>query len=180
MYFEAFHHANDANKKTFLDLKMTISETCFLVLVLTSARLRSIKASKKLIQELSSSSSTSAPSVPRHKFQLGFESLTRGGWRSGDSLGARPGQVNLVKAANGQVYKMTVAETESRSSSDSMKASSGYGSMEVDNPDSGLGAFHDDSLDTIAAVNHWRCDGFPLYGQVRQHVIRMMLSYSFI
>ena len=132
--------------------------------MLTSARLRSIKASKKLIQELSSSSSSPAPPVPRHKFQLGFESLTRGGWRSGDSLGARQGHVNLVKAANGQVYKMTVAETaasERQSSPDQ---------MEVDNPDTGLGAFHEDSLDTIASVNHWRCDGFPLYGQVRKYV----------
>ena len=141
--------------------------------MLTSARLRSIKASKKLIQELSSSSSSPAPPVPRHKFQLGFESLTRGGWRSGDSLGARPGHVNLVKAANGQVYKMTVAEiaaSETQSSSDQ---------MEVDNPDFGLGAFHEDSLDTIASVNHWRCDGFPLYGQVRKYVT-CYLTYSFI
>jgi E1A-binding protein p400 len=28
-----------------------------------------------------------------------------------------------------------------------------------------LGALHSESLDTIAAVNHWRCSGFPLYGQ---------------
>ena len=69
-----------------------------------------------------------------------------------------------MKAANGQVYKMTVAEiaaSERQSSSDQ---------MEVDNPDFGLGAFHEDSLDTIASVNHWRCDGFPLYGQVRKYV----------
>ena len=150
---------------------MTISQTCFL-LVLTSARLRSIKASRKLIQELSSSSSTSAPSVPRHKFQLGFESLTRGGWRSGDSLGARSGQVNLVKAANGQVYKMTVAETPASETG----GQSSSDQMEVDNPDSGLGAFHEDSLDTIAAVNRWRCDGFPLYGQVRIHTLFVLYS----
>ena len=146
----------------FSCVKMTISKLVFFFSVLTSARLRSIKASKKLIQELSSSSSSPAPPVPRHKFQLGFEVLTRGGLRSG--------HVNLVKAANGQVYKMTVAEiaaSERQSSSDQ---------MEVDNPDSGLGAFHEDSLDTIASVNHWRCDGFPLYGQVRKHV----LTYSFI
>ena len=143
--------------------------------MLTSARLRSIKASRKLIQELSSSSSTSAPSVPRHKFQLGFESLTRGGWRSGDSLGARSGQVNLVKAANGQVYKMSVAETPA---SETGGQSSSSDQMEVDNPDSpGLGAFHEDSLDTIAAVNRWRCDGFPLYGQVRRHNLFVLYTY---
>ena len=147
----------------FSCVKMTISKLVFLFSVLTSARLRSIKASKKLIQELSSSSSSPAPPVPRHKFQLGFESLTRGGLRTIDSLGGRP-HVNLVRAANNQVYKLTVAEiaaSERQSSSDQ---------MEVDNPDSGLGAFHEDSLDTIASVNHWRCDGFPLYGQVRKHV----------
>ena len=76
-----------------------------------------------------------------------------------------------MKAANGQVYKMTVAETPApetggQSSSDQ---------MEVDNPDSGLGAFHEDSLNTIAAVNRWRCDGFPLYGQVRRHVTHFVL-----
>ena len=142
---------------------MHISKTCFLLSVLTSARLRSIKASRKLIQEVSSSSSSSVPPVPRHKFQLGFESLTRGGWRSGDSLGARPGQVNLVKAANGQVYKMTVAETAA--SSDQMEVDT------TDSRDSGLGALHEDSVDTIAAVNRWRCDGFPLYGQVRKSYI---------
>ena len=130
--------------------------------MLTSARLRSIKASKKLIQELGSSASVTPPPVPRHKFQLGFESLTRGGWRLGDTLGARPGQLNLVKAANGQVYKMTVAENNSPGSKTSDQ-------MEVDNPDSCLGAFNEDSLDTIASVNRWRCDGFPLYGQVRKH-----------
>ena len=135
--------------------------------MLTSARLRSIKASKKLIQELSSSSSSPAPPVPRHKFQLGFESLTRAGL---GSLGSRPGHVNLVKAANGQVYKMTVAEiaaSERQSSSDQ---------MEVDNPDIGRGAFHEDSLDTIASVNHWRCDGFPLYGQVMMTLFLEMKS----
>ena len=140
--------------------------------MVTSARLRSIKASKKMIQELSSEPSTAAPPVPRHKLQLGLESLTRnigGGWRLGaggtaaSSLGLRgQGQVtqSLVKAANGQVYRMSVADA-----AEDMETGGEHGGH-TSAADS-VGAFHPDSLDTIASVNHWRCDGFPLYGQVR-------------
>ena len=128
-----------------------------IILVVTSARLRSIKASRKMIQELQTSSSV-PPSVPRHRLHLGLETLTRnigGGW-SLAGLGLGQG-VTLVKAANGQVYRMSVSDVPADQRQDD--------SMEVDSNER-LGAFHDESLATIAAVNHWRCDGFPLYGQV--------------
>lgn len=79
--------------------------------------------------------------------------------------------VSLVKAANGQVYRMMVTDVPVKSSDGKGGQDSGVFSMEVDGDQSkersALGAFHDDSLQTIAAVNHWRCSGFPLYGQVR-------------
>ena len=126
--------------------------------MLTSARLRSIKASKKMIQELSSSSP--AARIPRNRLQLNLESLTRnigGGWNLG-GLNLGDG-VSLVKAANGQVYKMTVRERsagEEKQDTNLQPSASGTS-----------GAFHPESLDTIASVNHWRCGGFPLYGQVK-------------
>ena len=129
--------------------------------VVTSARLRSIKASREMIREVSSSTGGGV-SVPRHRLSMSLESLARsvgGGW-SLSGLGGLGEGVSLVKAANGQVYRMSVTDTgrdEDHKTEDS---------MEVDNSDSGLGAFHPDSLDTIASVNHWRCSGFPLYGQV--------------
>ena len=122
--------------------------------MLTSARLRSIKASKKLIQELSSSSPP--PQIPRNRLQLSLESLTRnigGGWNLG-GLALGDG-VSLVKAANGQVYKMTVKESQTAPA----KVDTNLQSADT------VGAFHPESLETIASVNHWRCDGFPLYGQ---------------
>ena len=143
--------------------------------MLTSARLRSIKASKKLIQELSSS--TPAPQVPRNRLQLNLESLTRnigGGWNLG-GLALGDG-VSLVKAANGQVYKMTVKESQTSGGKvdtnlqpeTSSAASGATGALEA------TGAFHPESLETIASMNHWRCDGFPLYGQVGS----IFLSYN--
>ena len=134
--------------------------------VLTSARLRSIKASKKLIQELSSSSP--APQPPRNRLQLNLESLTRnigGGWNLG-GLAIGDG-VSLVKAANGQVYKMTVKEASQTSqTSQSAKVDT---NLQPETSSGATGAFHPESLETIASVNHWRCDGFPLYGQVRYY-----------
>ena len=131
--------------------------------MLTSARLRSIKASKKLIQELSSSSP--APQVPRNRLHLNLESLTRnigGGWNLG-GLALGDG-VSLVKAANGQVYKMTVKESQTAG-----------GKVDTNlQPETSSGAFHPESLETIASMNHWRCDGFPLYGQVGS----IFLSYN--
>ena len=129
--------------------------------VVTSARLRSIKASREMIREVSSSTG-GAVSVPRHRLSMSLESLARsvgGGW-SLSGLGGLGEGVSLVKAANGQVYRMSVTDSVR---DDDHKTED---SMEVDNSDSGLGAFHPDSLDTIASVNHWRCSGFPLYGQV--------------
>ena len=132
-------------------------------LVLTSARLRSIKASKKLIEELSSS--PPAARIPRNRLQLNLESLTRnigGGWNLGGlSLGDG---VSLVKAANGQVYKMTVREKQGGSCKSDTN-------LQAEDSVVPPGAFHPESLQTIASVNRWRCDGFPLYGQVRQELI---------
>ena len=134
--------------------------------MLTSARLRSIKASKKLIQELSSS--TPAPQVPRNRLHLNLESLTRnigGGWNLG-GLALGDG-VSLVKAANGQVYKMTVKEasqtTQPAKVDTNLQPETSSGATGATGA---TGAFHPESLETIASVNHWRCDGFPLYGQV--------------
>merc|ERR1719318_1883447 len=62
--------------------------------------------------------------------------------------------VSLVRAANGQVYKVATSETPGTKPSN--KPCSRL---------SALGALHPSSIETIAAVNHWRCDGFPLYGQ---------------
>ena len=148
--------------------------------MLTSARLRSIKASKKLIQELSSS--TPAPQVPRNRLHLNLESLTRnigGGWNLG-GLALGDG-VSLVKAANGQVYKMTVKESQNaggkvdtnlqpETSSATSGATGALGALGA------LGAFHPESLETIASMNHWRCDGFPLYGQVSSRFLSSNLA----
>ena len=125
------------------------------MLVLTSTRLRSIKASRKLIAELPVSrvSTGTPPPVPRNKLQFSLEGMSRGvgGW----AVGGLGEGVSLVRAANGQVYK--VATSESICSKTQIKSSSHHDA---------LGALHTESLETIAAVNHWRCDGFPLYGQV--------------
>ena len=120
--------------------------------MLTSARLRSIKASRKLIAELPITPK-SPPPVPRNKLQFSLEGMSRGvgGW----AVGGLGEGVSLVRAANGQVYKVATSETSSRKSAS--KSSSHLKS---------LGALHPESIETIAAVNHWRCDGFPLYGQV--------------
>ena len=144
--------------------------------MLTSARLRSIKASKKLIQELnSSSSSLPPPPVPRHRLQLGLETLTRnigGGW---SLSGVGPGEgVTLVKAANGQVYRMSVSETNDQGKTGDDEQESMDVDPEVDGKEK-LGAFHSESLDIIASFNHWRCDGFPLYGQV---LITLLLKWQ--
>jgi len=130
----------------FLSQEMTTT-------VLTSARLRSIKASRKLIAELPlASRSSGPPPVPRNKLQFSLEGMSRGvgGW----AVGGLGEGVSLVRAANGQVYKVATSETST--SKAAAKSSSRL---------SALGALHPESLDTIAAVNHWRCDGFPLYGQ---------------
>ena len=138
--------------------------------VLTSARLRSIKASKKLIQELSSSSP--APQPPRNRLQLNLESLTRnigGGWNLG-GLAIGDG-VSLVKAANGQVYKMTVKEASQTSQAAKVDTN-----LQPETSSGATGAFHPESLETIASMNHWRCDGFPLYGQVSSRFLSSNLA----
>jgi len=118
--------------------------------VLTSARLRSIKASRKLIAELPLTPS-GPPPVPRNKLQLSLEGMSRGvgGW----TVGGLGEGVSLVRAANGQVYKVATSEPQST------------GSSRLPNSSLSLGALHPESLETIAAINQWRCSGFPLYGQ---------------
>ena len=74
-----------------------------------------------------------------------------GGW----AVGGLGEGVSLVRAANGQVYKVATSETFKEKSC--VKSTS---------PLENLGALHPESIETIAAVNRWRCDGFPLYGQV--------------
>ena len=136
----------------------------YFISVLTSARLRSIKASKKLIQELSSS--TPAPQVPRNRLHLNLESLwcgVGGGWNLGE-LPLGDG-VSLVKAANGQVYKMTVKEASQTSQAAKVDTN-----LQPETSSGATGAFHPESLETIASMNHWRCDGFPLYGQVSYYI----------
>ena len=124
--------------------------------VLTSARLRSIKASRKLIAELPLTPS-GPPPVPRNKLQLSLEGMSRGvgGW----TVGGLGEGVSLVRAANGQVYKVATSEPQST------------GSSRLPNSSLSLGALHPESLETIAAINHWRCSGFPLYGQVRYMIL---------
>jgi len=119
--------------------------------VLTSARLRSIKASRKLIAELPHTSSH-PPLVPRNKLHFSLEGMSRGvgGW----AVGGLGEGVSLVRAANGQVYKVATSEIFKEKSC--VKSTS---------PLENLGALHPESIETIAAVNRWRCDGFPLYGQ---------------
>ena len=139
--------------------------------MLTSARLRSIKASKKLIQELSSS--TPPPQIPRNRLQLNLESLTRnigGGWNLG-GLALGDG-VSLVKAANGQVYKMTVKESQTSGG----KVDTNLQPETSSAASGATGAFHPESLETIASVNRWRCDGFPLYGQVSPQSDQMLAN----
>ena len=76
--------------------------------------------------------------------------------------------MSLVKAANGQVYKMTVKEGQTQTSG---------GKVDTNlQPETSLGAFHPESLETIASVNHWRCDGFPLYGQVSLIILGIILD----
>ena len=73
------------------------------ILVLTSARLRSIKASRELIQELPPT--TAQPNIPTGKVVFTLEGITRtlngwnipGGWVEG---------MGLVRAATGQVFKV--------------------------------------------------------------------------
>ena len=59
---------------------------------------------------------------------------------------------------NGLVYKMTVKEGQTAGG----KQDTNLG---AETSSGALGAFHPESLETIASVNRWRCDGFPLYGR---------------
>jgi len=128
------------------------------ILVLTSARLRSIKASRELIQELPEQSSSKyiPPRVPAHKISFSLEGITRtvngwnipGGWVDG---------MGLVRAATGQVFKVCSNPLERKDTGPSPS------------PDVS-GGLYPDSISSIGEINHWRCSGFPLYGQVNSCV----------
>ena len=117
---------------------------------LASCRIRSLKAPPSLITELPEAR-PKMTAVPRNKLAFTLEPVTRavGGW----AVGGLGEGVSLVRAGNGQVYKVGGRPGH-------------QGASEVPTGDSqaGLGALHPESVDTIAAVNRWRCDGFPLYG----------------
>jgi E1A-binding protein p400 len=118
--------------------------------VLTSATIRSLAASRALITELPGAR-VGAAAVPRHKLTFTLEPVTRavGGW----AVGGLGEGVSLVRAGNGQVYKVG--------------GRPGGATAPASRPgrEPGLGALHADSVETIAAVNRWRCDGYPLYGK---------------
>ena len=70
-------------------------------------------------------------------------------------MGGLPEGASLVRAANGAVYRVSATPALPTASPVPAPTTSS----------TGLGAFHEESLQTVAAVNRWRCDGFPLYGQ---------------
>ena len=148
-------------------------------LVLTSARLRSIKASRALITELASSTSSGPedllpgrpfpPRVPSRKIRFHIEAISRtaGGWNipGGWSEG-----MGLVRTASGQVFKVcanpAATTTTGRDAAD--KESPEGKALSEELAGKGDADRHVvDSLRATAEVNHWRCSGFPLYGQVR-------------
>ena len=119
--------------------------------VLTSARLRSIKASRELIHELATSDKHPAPLVPTRKVTFALEGITRtangwnipGGWVEG---------MGLVRAATGQVFKVC-----SNPLKKGERGTAGALTRVV--------RLQPEILKSIAEINHWRCSGFPLYGQ---------------
>ena len=81
--------------------------------------------------------------MPKNKLQFSLEGLRLGvgGWAVGGLV--KLGElVSLFRAANGlgRVYQVATSETNAEN--------------QQTNPT---------PKETIAAVNHWRCDGFPLY-----------------
>jgi hypothetical protein len=133
--------------------------------VLTSARLRSIKASRSLITELSSSDPTSQAAAagrqppPARKIRFQIEAIPRtaagwnipGGWSEG---------MGLVRTASGQVFR--VCATAAAVGSETGTGTAVRPEIAEESDDGRV-----DSLAATAEVNHWRCSGFPLYGQVR-------------
>ena len=141
--------------------------TFFLFTVLTSARLRSLKASRELIQELADPTANETaknnnrnnrhfpPRVPTGKLTFTLEGITRtvngwnvpGGWVEG---------MGLVKAGTGQVFKVCANPTTQPA-----KIGGKTTSTSPSRPQPV------EILKSIAEINQWRCSGFPLYGQVR-------------
>ena len=117
---------------------------------LASCRIRSLKAPPSLITELPDAR-LKVIAVPRNKLAFTLEPVTRavGGW----AVGGLGEGVSLVRAGNGQVYKVGGRPGQQEAPE-----------VPTDASQAGLGALHPESVDTIAAVNRWRCDGFPLYG----------------
>jgi len=141
-------------------LKQELSTT-----VLTSARLRSLKASRELIQELADPTANETaknnnrnnrhfpPRVPTGKLTFTLEGITRtvngwnvpGGWVEG---------MGLVKAGTGQVFKVCANPTTQPA-----KIGGKTTSTSPSRPQPV------EILKSIAEINQWRCSGFPLYGQ---------------
>jgi len=130
--------------------------------VLTSARLRSIKASRSLITELAAEPAAERqpppPRLPSRKIRFQIEAIPRtaagwnipGGWSEG---------MGLVRTASGQVFRVCASQTAGETRTETA------GKPEAaEESDGGLERV--ESLAATAEVNHWRCSGFPLYGQV--------------
>ena len=175
--------------------------------VLTFSRLKNIKASRALIEELPapgvpslpSTNKFHAPQVPRGKLNFSLECVSRGvgGW--GVAGGWGEGGAGLLRAPSGQVYRVASQSNNSPSSTSAASTS------EITPPATGvttttttstdipsesirtfdpndqnkLGAIHPGSLAVVAAFNSRRCSGFPLYGQVRDTVVQMDHRFCF-
>jgi hypothetical protein len=142
--------------------------------VLTSARLRSIKASRSLITELATSGDPSGrnlpPRIPSRKIRFQIEAISRtvGGWNipGGWSEG-----MGLVRTASGQVFKVCASPAVEEETGPSVEGGAVGISEARARPEPGeeseiMDSQLVDSLRATAEVNHWRCSGFPLYGQV--------------
>ena len=77
-------------------------------------------------------------------------------WVAGLWQGRLGDRVSLARVTNGQVYKVATSEANNRNFTSHIEF---------------LGILYPVPKETIAAVNHWRYDGFPLYGQVKLSLV---------